>query len=84
MSETTTRIDWFRIIDELKRQGVSLYGIEAAIGVSPQKLCGYKQGSEPRHKDGESLLGLWCQVTGKGREVAPVEPVPTSRARVGR
>lgn len=78
-----TRVDWFRIIDDLKRQGVSLYGIEAAIGVSPQKLCGYKQGSEPRHNDGELLLGLWCQVTNKGREAAPLETVPTSRARVG-
>lgn len=78
-----TRVDWFKIIDDLKRQGVSLYGICAAIGVSPQKLCGYKQGSEPKHGDGEKLLKLWCQVTGKDREQVPTEPVPMSRARVG-
>jgi hypothetical protein len=83
MTTEQTRVDWFRIIDELTRQGVSLYGIEAAIGLSPQKLCGYKQGSEPKHTDGEALLGLWCQVTSKRREMAPTEKVPMSRARVG-
>lgn len=84
MSETTTRLDWFRIIDDLKRQGVSLYGIEVAIGVSVDKLFNYKRGGEPRHSDGEKLLRLWAQVTGKATDAAPREVIHVSVARARR
>lgn len=68
-----TRIDWFRVIVDLSRQGVSLYGIQCATGINKSTLSGYKSGAEPRHSDGELLLGLWISVMQKGREDAPVE-----------
>lgn len=68
-----TRIDWFRVIVDLKRLGVSLYGIECETGISRTTVHGYKNGAEPKHADGELILGLWMRMTSKKREEAPIE-----------
>ena len=77
-----TRVDWFRIIHDIKRHGISMYALEAQVGIAKTTLIGYKQGGDPRHADGEILVNFWCKLTGNGREQLPVERVPLSAADV--
>ena len=72
------RVDWFRVLDDLKRLGFSLYAIEAQVSITKSTLIGYKQGSEPKHRDGERLIGFWCQSTNRAREELPTEVVALS------
>lgn len=68
------RVDWFRLMVELKRAGWSLRAMSAATGISKPVLVGLRNsGSEPKHKAGETLVALWCQATGLTREALPME-----------
>lgn len=71
--DSPTRISWFRIFNDLKAGGWSLYRIEAEMGVAKTTLLGWKSGAEPRHADGEMLISLWQTVTSKQRENLPIE-----------
>lgn len=66
------RVDWFHILDDLKRRGFSLYALEAQIAIPKSTLINYKQGSEPNHMTGERLIGFWCQAMGRSRELVPM------------
>jgi len=68
-----TRISWFRLFAELKANGWSLYRIVGHLGVSKSTLIGWKMGVEPKHADGERLIELWLEVTGKHRGELPSE-----------
>ena len=35
------RVDWFRILDDLKRQGFSLYALEAQVAIPKSTLIGF-------------------------------------------
>lgn len=70
------RIDWFRILADLRVQGYSLYAVADETGIPRKTLDGYRSGSEPRHSDGELLLALW--------ERAMFPPVPTCQDRTRR
>jgi hypothetical protein len=72
-SGTETRISWFRLFNELKLAGWSLYRIENDLSISKSTLIGWKTGSEPNHADGERLIRLWRTVTGHGRDALPLE-----------
>lgn len=61
-------VDWFMIIVDLKSFGISLYDIEDKTKIPKSTLYGYKDGSEPRHDDGELLISLWCEITENSRE----------------
>lgn len=64
------RIDWFRILTDLRVQGYSLYAVAEQTGIPRKTLDGYRnQDAEPRHCDGELLLALWERVM--------LPPVPT-------
>lgn len=65
------RIDWFRILDDLKRQGFSLYAVADASGIPRKTLDGYRSGAEPRHSDGELLIALWERVMRPPLPMAP-------------
>ena len=56
-------VDWFRVICDLTRAGWSESRIAAAIHVPKSTLVGWKQGSEPRYRDGQALLDLWSKET---------------------
>lgn len=68
-----TRISWFRLFSEMKEKGWSLYRIRDRLDVSKSTLIGWKMGVEPRHADGERLILLWIEVTGKQRNELPIE-----------
>lgn len=78
------RVDWFAIIADLNRQGIHTNALDAYCGVTRHKASYYKQGGEPKHDDGERLIGLWIGITGKTREQLPVikEQLSVTRARV--
>lgn len=61
--EKPQRIDWFRILADLRVQGYSLYAVADETGIPRKTLDGYRtHGAEPRHSDGELLLALWERV----------------------
>lgn len=66
-----TRIDWFRILTQLKGEGYSLYSVAHFTEIPKSTLIGYKQGAEPRFHDGTRLLQFWAQATSKALTDAP-------------
>lgn len=59
MSVTVYRINWFRIIVELQKSGMTFHDIRRETGICAGSISAYKQGtSEPRHSAGEKLLAL--------------------------
>ncbi len=64
---TRTRINWFCVIFDLKRVGVSSYDIAILLDLSHTTVLRWGDGAEPRHDDGERLLSLWSSRTGKDR-----------------
>lgn len=59
------RVDWFRLLVQLKDQGYSLYGISHLTGISKSSLIGYKQGSQPPYHQGVLLVKCWAQAMDK-------------------
>jgi hypothetical protein len=64
--------DWFQVITDLGRRGIPVQVVSLEINIPRTTILGWKQGSEPKHHDGERLILFWCQVTGKERESLPV------------
>ena len=70
-SKTSLSVDWFRLLADLKRVGVSSYQIQRKIDVAQSTVLRWAGGSEPRHVDGEMLIAIWCEKTGKRRNELP-------------
>lgn len=51
--------DWFLIITQLERTGLSLEEIGHKVGRNAATICRYKSGIEPRHCVGEMILHLF-------------------------
>lgn len=64
------KIDWFRVIVELcGDHGYTHSTIAAAVGMTKGSVQHWKQGGCPKFEEGERLIDLWAQVTGKSQEV---------------
>lgn len=63
-----TRIDWFRVIVDLERSGMSQADIGERIGRSQQMVNVYKTvpDAEPRFAVGMALLQLWQHRCNRG------------------
>ncbi|WP_327214722.1 hypothetical protein N0K21_03880 [Yersinia aleksiciae] len=59
------QIDWFQVITDVERSGMTQQQIAKGIRVAKATLFGWKQGSNPRYDDGEALIRLWELVTDK-------------------
>ena len=59
------RIDWFRVIVQIERQGWSLERIAIEMERSKGWISNLKNlpGTEPRYHDGWMLIALWARVT---------------------
>lgn len=67
------RVDWFHLLSELKRHGMSLEMIGTLIDASKSTVHYWKDGDgEPTHEYGERLIALWCHVTCKERAALPL------------
>lgn len=60
--------DWFRIIHDTS---LSLSRISAAISIPKATVVNWISGAEPSHCDGERLIKLWTETTGKSRDELP-------------
>lgn len=63
--------DWFVVLNDLKTFGFSHNDIKSVTKIPVGTLSGFKAGAQPKHRDGEELLKLWCAVTGGDKEDAP-------------
>ena len=66
------RVDWFRLLDQLKDEGYSLYDVAFFTEIPKSTLIGYKNGSQPRYHDGLRMIQFWSEATGQ-----PIAEVPT-------
>lgn len=65
-------VDWFRVLADLRRSGLSLSQVSAATDIPERTLVGWHRGETmPRHHSGDRLLALWCERLEKGRDSAP-------------
>ncbi len=62
------KIDWFSVISDLERTGMTQREIADHIGVSKSTVNSWKQYNEPRYGSGAALLDLWAAKT-KGQEI---------------
>lgn len=58
MTDAPIREDWFRLLTELQRAGMSHSKVAATLGCSISTVIGWKCGSEPLHSTGEALRAL--------------------------
>ncbi|ECA5825998.1 XRE family transcriptional regulator [Salmonella enterica subsp. enterica serovar Hvittingfoss] len=66
--EVKVKIDWFSVISDLERTGMTQREIADYIGVSKSTVNSWKQYNEPRYGSGAALLDLWKSKT-KGQEI---------------
>ena len=52
-------VDWFRVLAELRRAGMSQCAVAKAIQVPRDRLKEWARGKSPRYDDGRVLLMLW-------------------------
>jgi len=69
---TIARIDWFRVLMDLKRAGLSLETTALFVEMSKSAVISWKNlDCEPGHTSGERLLMLWERSTGMDKSAAP-------------
>ncbi|EHL2774493.1 helix-turn-helix domain-containing protein [Salmonella enterica subsp. enterica serovar Hvittingfoss] len=51
--------DWFAIISDLERTGMTQREIAGCLGVSKSTVNSWKQYNEPRYRNGAALLAIW-------------------------
>lgn len=67
------KTDWFRIIADLKKEGVSGREIARRLHVSGATIILWKKGSSPNYDDGKKLIDIWVRETGKDIDLLPKE-----------
>lgn len=65
------RVDWFRLLTDLKAEGYSLSAIGHFTRIPKSTIIGYKQGSQPAYHQGVCLLQFWSEATGRDTVEAP-------------
>lgn len=58
------RVCWFRVIADLEQRGVTLRSQADTAGVSLGTIYYWKQGGEPKYRNGELLLDLYANTLG--------------------
>lgn len=54
------RVDWWRLLDDLRRVGLGFEAVSKGTGIPVGTLAGYKNlDVEPKHADGSVLITLW-------------------------
>ena len=85
MMSPLPRIDWFRVLTDLDRRGYTLGIVGATLSIPYSTLYAWRAGGEPRHQEGEAIVGLWARVTQRhGADVPRLldrESMSAARAR---
>ncbi|WP_368913484.1 hypothetical protein [Mixta calida] len=80
----TIKTDWFRVISDINRQGISLKEIARELDVSKSAVIGWRAGAEPGHGKGEALIEFWQLVTRRPRDALPVNVTSRRFVYLGR
>ncbi len=75
------RVNWFRLLTDLKRAGLSMYAVADLTGIPRTTISNYQNGGEPKHYNGEALVELWLQTIDCTRERLPLSPIELSAAK---
>ncbi|WP_143189193.1 hypothetical protein [Paraburkholderia lycopersici] len=67
-----TKVDWFRVLTDICRDGYSLYELARDTTIPRSSLNAYKNGAEPAHAIGMCILAHWSIKTGKPGHDAPI------------
>lgn len=59
------KIDWFVIISDLKRAGISGREIARRLNVSASTVVMWTQGSSPSYEKGAELMDMWESIVKK-------------------
>ena len=71
------RINWWQVIEDLRRTGLSVEKIVESTEIPKSTLLGYRNlDAEPKHADGEQLKQLWL------RRMVPPLPVMAGNTRI--
>ncbi len=65
-------VDWFRILADLNKIGISLHATANQTRIPYSTLQGYKGGAEPKYSTGCTLLTFWSVRTGKPEKDVPM------------
>ena len=71
---TESRIDWWRVIVDLERSGLSQRDIAVACGINGHSAINQLKnipGTQPLFGRGVRIIVLWMERTGKGTEDLP-------------
>lgn len=67
------RVDWFRLLADLRRLGFSQHQVAEHTAISRSTLLGWHlRTSEPSHAAGERLIEFWQTVMDRPREALPM------------
>ena len=81
------RVDWFRVLSDLRSAGMALTLIATVVRCSKGTLLGLRNAeAEPKHDVGERIVLLWMRQTSLPREKLPMQSAAYSceRANVRR
>ncbi|MDF7671150.1 hypothetical protein PT276_08100 [Orbaceae bacterium ESL0721] len=53
------KVDWFQIISDLKKRGISGREVSRRLGMSVAAVDSWKRGSSPSYEAGAMLIALW-------------------------
>ena len=66
------RVDWFRVLADLRDKGLTLRVITACTGISKPTLLDLRnQEADPKMHQGELLIALWMRETGRTFDKVP-------------
>lgn len=66
------RVDWFRVLADLRDKGLTLRVITACTGISKPTLLDLRnQDADPKMHQGELLVALWVRTTGNTADKIP-------------
>lgn len=80
----TRRIDWSRVVVNLRASGLSVQDIADEVGIGRSSLQDYcdDRNIEPAYWTGAVLIEVWCRHTGLRWPDLPVREVPLSVSAV--
>lgn len=76
------QVDWFRVITDIERTGMTQQKIARHVIASKSTVAYWKQGNEPRYCDGERLIRLWELVTKRSADDLPYTHYDSHRYRL--